>query len=63
MPGIIGKVANCQAMMFPAYVTARVDSLVDFQLYLPDSSRNALAGENIRRLFGTRVSDAGSGRG
>ena len=35
--GRLGKVANCQAGMFLAYVSPLGRSLVDKQLYLPES--------------------------
>ena len=35
--GRLGKVANCQAGMFPAYVSPPGRALVDKRLYLPDS--------------------------
>ena len=35
--GSLGKVANCQAGMFPAYVSLQGRALVDKRLYLPES--------------------------
>ena len=68
--GRLGKVANCQAGMFLAYVSPRGRSLVDKGLYLPESwtsdpGRCAAAGvpEELPLEDGVGLGTAGAGLG
>ena len=49
--GRLGKVANCQAGMFLAYVSPLGRALVDKRLYLPQSGPRTAAGARRRRYL------------